>query len=76
MSDDKIDIYSEGLFTMSVCAPRDMTIEEVEQRVNILNSPGTKNGWRKSKDPTFKEGSPNPCVCNNNLERLHWLLDC
>lgn len=74
MSD--IQVYSEGLFCLSLCAPKDMSREEIERLTNERNIAGTTNGWKISEDTQFKAGQPMPCPCERNPERMHWLLNC
>jgi hypothetical protein len=67
--------YAVGLVCASVCAPKDTPIEEIERVVSGQHPTGLDHGWQKSKD-SFRTGDPNPCPCNDDPERLHWLLNC
>jgi hypothetical protein len=67
--------YAVGICRASVCAPKDTPIEEVEREVNGSHPTGIASPWRKSDDDAFSGGEPNPCPCNSDPERLHWLLD-
>jgi hypothetical protein len=76
MKNSGVMIYASSLLSCSVCAPAEMPIDEVERIVNEDRPAGTMRGWRKSSDATFASGSPNPCTCNTDEGRQHWLLDC
>jgi hypothetical protein len=73
MNDD-VEIYSEGLLSMSVCSK--LSPEETVARVNQINPSGTENGWQISSDKTFRQGASNPCVCEVDPDRKHYLLNC
>lgn len=73
---DSITIYAQGLISLSVCAPATLSVGEVEAEVNIQNPTGTDSPWRVSEDPTFRTGESNPCVCECDHDRLHYLLSC
>lgn len=75
MTDDVV-VYTSSLLSCSVCAPKDMPIEEVVKAAERSHPCGSAKGWTKSADATFAGGEPNPCPCNVfNEERQHWLLD-
>lgn len=77
MSNREVEVYHVGLVCLSACAPKDMPIEEVESLINVQHPTGIASAWRKSKDPTFKAGEPNPCPCNDHPDgRVHYLLEC
>ena len=65
-----------GLCCASVCARNDLTIEEVTKALNRDSPAGTTLSWSLSKDATFKGGEPNPCRCNSDSDRLHYLFNC
>jgi hypothetical protein len=65
-------IYSTGLFCMSVCAPKDMSQEDVEVAANLAS--GT-NRWKISDDECFAQGGKIPVQCEQNENRQHWLLN-
>lgn len=69
-------IYSKGLCHCSVCAPKDLSVEEVVAEVNLIYPTGIFSNWSPSEDKTFATGDPNPCVCQDDPNRLHYLLDC
>ncbi len=73
----EIDLTSEkfyplgmGLLSCGVCAPKDITKEEVEKWVNWENPSGTEHGWM------IEEDSDNPTQCPDEESRWHWILIC
>lgn len=71
-----VHIYANGLCHCSACVPIDMDRDSVEAAVNALNPAGTEYGWRISQDAEFKDGKPNPCQCEQDSSRTHYLLNC
>lgn len=71
----EIHVYSEGLVVCSVCTSL-TDPAEVAQKLNALSHPGTRSGWSVSSDPTFRDGNPNPCPCDMDPARLHFLMEC
>jgi hypothetical protein len=72
---EDVIIYSEGLVCMSVCSS--LSAEETVNRVNEISPPGTNNGkWELSKSENFYQGTPNPCPCERDPSRKHYLLNC
>ncbi len=77
MTDKSVVVYGGGPICISVCAPKEMTVEEVAEQVNKQRPTGISSEWRVDKRPTFRGGKPNPCPCDMRPEiRLHWLLSC
>lgn len=74
MSD--VVIYSEGIVACSVCAPAVLTVEQVEDAVNAQSPTGIMSQWTHSADPTFRTGQPNPCPCESDPFRTHYLMEC
>lgn len=72
---DQLVVYAEGMLACSVCAAADLNADQVAELVNRLNPAGTTNGWGIADEP-FATGSPNPCPCDDNPGRRHWLLYC
>ncbi len=70
-----IDIYARGIIACSVCAPKDMSREEVELQVNMKNPTGIDSKWTITRDD-FADGAENPYVCDRSTEKLHYLLHC
>ena len=75
-ADNSIEVYAVGLCCASVCAPASLPRGDVETMVNIMEPTGIGSGWQISEHATFKGGEPNPCPCQHNPERQHWLLNC
>ena len=76
MQGGEVYIYRLGSFSASVCAPAFAEGEDVAAAVQQRQPAGTDMGWQVSRDATFAEGEPNPCGCEEDAERKHWLLDC
>lgn len=70
-----IDIYLKGLIHCSVCAPKEMPVAELEAAVNTKCPTGIASSWVRS-ELAFKSGEPNPCACNKDSGRLHYLMNC
>lgn len=74
MSD--VEVYTFGLVAASVCAPSELPRDEVLAGANAAHPTGLSWGWKFSDEPTFAGGQPNPCQCDQNPDRLHYLLEC
>lgn len=72
----RITVYNIGVCYASVCAPKDMLPQAVADEVNAQHPTDIQTPWRVSEDPHFAGGQPNPCVCEADPERLHYLLNC
>ncbi len=73
-SNGHLEVYSSGLFHCSVCTD----ITDREEILKILNKQfpcGTDNGWMHSTDTHFAQGAPNPCPCDDQEDRMHYLMD-
>ena len=73
--DKTVRVYASGLTCCSACAPKDMSVAEVEKAVNRVNPTGIKSRWTKSPDH-FRTGEANPVSCNDSPDRVHYLLEC
>lgn len=71
-----VEAYAVGIVCASVCAPRDLPIEQVEDDVNRQHPTGISSRWKLSEDDHFATGQTNPCPCEKDPERQHWLLNC
>lgn len=73
-----IVIYNTGIMACSVCVPKELTKEEIEEGLNSKSPTGIDSKWRISKDTHFKDGiHTNPCTCDMFFsERLHYLMEC
>lgn len=76
MSEDDVRIYAYGLCHVSACAPKGMDRDLVARSVNESHPIGISSPWVISAAPKFRQGQDNPCVCDKDRERLHWLLVC
>ena len=74
MSDlNRIIAISEGLCYQTVCVAKDVTPDE-NNRWNTTS--GTSLGWQISTDTHFARGQPNPCSCDKEPDRMHYLRSC
>lgn len=73
---EDIMIYSNGILACSVCVPKKLSKRVIERAVNELNPTMTSTRWKISKDKTFRTGESNPCKCNEEPGRLHYLMEC
>ena len=73
---DKIHVYTSGLCYLSVCVPKDLPKERLEAAVNASAPTGIKSQWQIAEDKKFKTGEANPCQCEDDAERLHYLMNC
>lgn len=71
-----IHVYTAGICSASVCAPKEMSVEAVTEELNATHPTGIESRWSLSTDPTFATGQPNPCPCEINPLRLHYLFAC
>ena len=74
MSD--FSVYTWGICHASICGPKDATDDEILIAADELHPTGLDWGWKLSDNPTFSGGQPNPCECDADPDRRHWLLDC
>ena len=70
-----INIYNMGIVHCSVCTPKEMTREEVVAAVNNNAPTGLSHGWLIDSKK-FASGQENPCICEHNVDRLHYLMVC
>lgn len=68
-------VYTFGLCHCSVCAPKDMAVADVVAAANVQHPTGLDHGWEHS-DEAFATGQQNPCECNTDSQRLHYLMVC
>lgn len=71
----QITIYSSGLCSCSVCAEKSKDIKSITKELNAINPTGISSKWQLSKS-NFQTGETNPCECNSDSERLHYLFEC
>lgn len=70
-----VTVYTFGVCHCSVCAPADMPREDVIRETNWAHPTGIDHGWQISPE-SFKGGQSNPCACNSDVGRLHYLMVC
>ena len=71
-----INVYSIGLCYASVCVPKDMSIEDITSELNASHPTGISSNWELSKNTHFATGGTNPCECEHDSGRLHYLFNC
>lgn len=66
-----------GICHMQVCAVNDATDEEILAVCNHANPSGTTNGWVDvcKEDDEFW-GKVAPVQCNDNPDRIHYIVAC
>lgn len=73
--DSDFRIYASGLCYMSVCVAFSMERNEIEKRANRGMPTGISHKWQIA-DKNFRTGETNPCPCEDDPDRLHYLLEC
>jgi len=68
-------VYTFGICHCSVCAPKDMKPEDVVASANLQHPTGISSPWAISSEP-FRNRETNPCECNIDPNRLHYLMVC
>lgn len=63
-----------GLTHILVCAPANWDAQKVQSETNAKGTPGTSaNEWIIAESSAE---TTNPCSCDQELHRKHWLLVC
>lgn len=73
-SETKFDVIVTGVVYLSVCTDA-VGREEIERLANFERPTGV-GPWRLSENKHFTTGHTNPCVCERDPARQHWLLSC
>ena len=74
---EKIVVCGIGLCAASVCAPREMAIDEVARQLNLSHPTGITHPWTLSEEKTFSGGEPHPYPCPDKSDtHLHYLFEC
>lgn len=74
---EEIEVYAIGMCYMSVCAPVEFTVDDIELIVNMRHPTSMDRKWMLSADAVYVYDRPNPCPCDANpLTKKHYLLDC
>jgi hypothetical protein len=76
MADGGPVLYRVGPCHASICAPAESTPEQIAGAADVQHPTGLSHGWSLSDDVTFATGEPNPCVCEIDTGRRHYLLVC
>lgn len=71
LAGDDLSVFGEGLVYASVCTSLDDAASDalMAQRLS-----GTDGGWKRSADPTFASGEPNPCPCERSPDSRRHIL--
>lgn len=73
----KVHIYSNGIASCSVCATNDLSIKEITEEVNRISPTGISSKWALADDEFFDgQEKTNPCVCELDDNRKHYLFHC
>lgn len=75
-TEGEVAVYAVGITSLSVCAPADLTIEQVTAEVNYVQPTGISSDWSHSAEPSFATGEPNPNLCERDPGRRHYLFQC
>lgn len=73
--ENNVIVYSNGLVTCSVCVPKNLKRKEIERLVNKQHPTGVDSSWKIDKE-NFMTGEKNPCACNTDENRMHYLMSC
>lgn len=72
LGDDEAFIFAAlGGFTISVCAPRSWSKEDVE---TAIRRDSRDDGWTAVDKSTLGLGAPTPNPCNHDDGRKHWFM--
>lgn len=72
-----VEVYRVGLVSLSCCAPASMPLDDVTDSVNRSHFTGISSQWGFAADEkTFATGEPNPCACERDPDRRHYLFHC
>jgi len=71
-----VTVYRVGLVHCSVCVPKEMPVADIVYNTNLEHPTGLDHGWTIAPETAFRTGEPNPCVCNTDPQRLHYLMVC
>jgi len=65
-----------GICHMIVCSTKEATDKEILDFCNKDNPSGTTLGWATVIRNDKKHPQCNPLVCNDNKDRLHFMVGC
>lgn len=69
---EDINIYNTGICSLSACVPKGYNIKDITKGINAL-APLNVNTWEKSEE-SFSSGHSNPCECQKDVTREHYLF--
>lgn len=77
LDERKVFMVASGIFSGWVCAPKDMSMEDVQSGVdrNVFPS-GTSAGWRVEAQDHEEDDLVSPGRCAEDCSRQHWLVRC
>lgn len=70
----EIYVYSMGIASASVCAPEILEGEGIASYLDKHRPGDVVRKWRVASPTSFPTGESNPCRCNQDDERLHWMF--
>ena len=74
---NKVEVYSMGITSCSICVPKELTIKQIEEAANTLTPTNIGTDWKVSNDKFFNDGTtPMPKVCEVDKDKKHYLLYC
>lgn len=75
-TDGQVSIVRWHLLNIIVCAPTDMSRDEVERRTNEIHPSGTTNGWIFDDGKELEADKFKPLQCADDPSRTHYVLWC
>lgn len=77
INSDKVFPVKIGIFNMWVCAPKHLTLEQVQEAVNDMPPSGTTAGWQvEEKTEADNPLTLSPGLCAESADRQHWNCCC
>lgn len=71
----KFIMLASELCAMAICADSNCSLKEIEDFANQTNPTGINSPWKISEN-NFADGRTNPCECQQDSGRKHYLLNC
>jgi hypothetical protein len=72
---EPVVVYSNGIVHCSVCTSI-KNRKKLTDAVNAMNPTGIRSRWQIAEDKAFRTGEPNPCPCEQDPRRKHYLFTC
>jgi len=76
LESNEVFMVAQGVLNAWVCAPKSMSIEEVQEGVDKLPPAGTFCGWQVTKQVDDDPHHCSPGLCAEDDNRQHWLCYC